>query len=300
MPIELRHRTYFAYLDVPADVRKRIGRRVYRQTLQTDSRSEPAQEVAYLEGGIREDGRPLQLADPDQKVAMQQAMIARAEAKRAIVNGTDPTDVTAARGRANRESQALGESISSAWVHERFEVLEEYAFDGTGVFDQVYRVRVRDEDPSETPGEEFWLVVEAKGRRAPAHKPSMGSRASAETGTQVGQGTAPYYDSILEEGIAGRSQDRPDLLSLDSDEPVTALDVALKLYDADPSQVRMVVVSAPIRDALHDEPRDDASNADNYGSIDPIRVREVDLSLSLPVGDNDAFLRALEEAGGQR
>lgn len=39
MPIEKRHRTYFAYLDIPKDVRKAIGRRVYRQTLKTDSRS---------------------------------------------------------------------------------------------------------------------------------------------------------------------------------------------------------------------------------------------------------------------
>ncbi len=39
MPIELRYRTYFAYLDVPADVRRVIGRRVFRQTLKTDSRS---------------------------------------------------------------------------------------------------------------------------------------------------------------------------------------------------------------------------------------------------------------------
>ena len=39
MPIERRHRTYFAYLDVPADVRRALGRRVYRETLQTDSRS---------------------------------------------------------------------------------------------------------------------------------------------------------------------------------------------------------------------------------------------------------------------
>lgn len=39
MPIELRHRTYYAYLDVPKDVRKVMGRRVFRQTLQTDSRS---------------------------------------------------------------------------------------------------------------------------------------------------------------------------------------------------------------------------------------------------------------------
>jgi integrase len=39
VPIELRHRTYFAYLDVPKDVRARLRRRVFRQTLQTDSRS---------------------------------------------------------------------------------------------------------------------------------------------------------------------------------------------------------------------------------------------------------------------
>ena len=39
MPIELRYRTYFAYLDVPKDVREVMGRRVFRQTLQTDSRS---------------------------------------------------------------------------------------------------------------------------------------------------------------------------------------------------------------------------------------------------------------------
>ena len=39
MPIELRHRTYFAYLDVPIDVRARLKRRVFRKTLQTDSRS---------------------------------------------------------------------------------------------------------------------------------------------------------------------------------------------------------------------------------------------------------------------
>lgn len=39
MPIERRHRTYFAYLDVPKDVRKVLGRRIFRETLQTDSRS---------------------------------------------------------------------------------------------------------------------------------------------------------------------------------------------------------------------------------------------------------------------
>jgi integrase len=39
MPIELRYRTYFAYLDVPADVRPKLARRVFRQTLQTDSRA---------------------------------------------------------------------------------------------------------------------------------------------------------------------------------------------------------------------------------------------------------------------
>jgi hypothetical protein len=39
VPIEIRHRTYFAYLDVPKDVRQVLGRRVFRQTLQTDSRS---------------------------------------------------------------------------------------------------------------------------------------------------------------------------------------------------------------------------------------------------------------------
>ncbi len=39
MPIELRHRTYFAYLDVPKDVRVKLGRRVFRKTLGTDSRS---------------------------------------------------------------------------------------------------------------------------------------------------------------------------------------------------------------------------------------------------------------------
>lgn len=39
MAIELRHRTYFAYLDVPKDVRSKLGRRIFRETLQTDSRS---------------------------------------------------------------------------------------------------------------------------------------------------------------------------------------------------------------------------------------------------------------------
>ncbi len=48
MSIELRHRTYFAYLDVPKDVRKGIGRRVFRQTLQTDSRSVAERRAAPL------------------------------------------------------------------------------------------------------------------------------------------------------------------------------------------------------------------------------------------------------------
>ncbi|MDA1326865.1 MAG: tyrosine-type recombinase/integrase [Proteobacteria bacterium] len=48
MPIECRHRTYFAYLDVPKDVRKRLGRRVYRQTLKTDSRSVAERRAAPL------------------------------------------------------------------------------------------------------------------------------------------------------------------------------------------------------------------------------------------------------------
>lgn len=39
MPIELRHRTYFAYLDVPKDVRVKLGRRIFRKTLDTDSKS---------------------------------------------------------------------------------------------------------------------------------------------------------------------------------------------------------------------------------------------------------------------
>ena len=50
MPIELRHRTYFAYLDVPKDVRDAIGRRVFRQTLQTDSRSVAERRAAPLIG----------------------------------------------------------------------------------------------------------------------------------------------------------------------------------------------------------------------------------------------------------
>ena len=48
MPIELRHRAYFAYLDVPKDVRKRLRRRVYRQTLKTDSRSVAQRRAAPL------------------------------------------------------------------------------------------------------------------------------------------------------------------------------------------------------------------------------------------------------------
>ena len=48
MSIELRHRTFFAYLDVPKDVREIIGRRVFRQTLQTDSKSVAERRVAPL------------------------------------------------------------------------------------------------------------------------------------------------------------------------------------------------------------------------------------------------------------
>ncbi len=48
MPIELRHRTYFAYLDVPKDVRKGLRRRVFRQTLRTDSRSVAERRAAPL------------------------------------------------------------------------------------------------------------------------------------------------------------------------------------------------------------------------------------------------------------
>ena len=46
MPIELRHRTYFAYLDVPKDVRAKLKRRVFRETLKTDSRSVAARRAA--------------------------------------------------------------------------------------------------------------------------------------------------------------------------------------------------------------------------------------------------------------
>ncbi|HJN03894.1 MAG TPA: DUF6538 domain-containing protein, partial [Alphaproteobacteria bacterium] len=48
MPIELRYRTYFAYLDVPKDVRKKLNRRVFRRTLQTDSRSVAERRMAPL------------------------------------------------------------------------------------------------------------------------------------------------------------------------------------------------------------------------------------------------------------
>ena len=48
MPIELRHRTYFAYLDVPKDVRQVLERRVFRQTLKTDSRSVAKRRAAPL------------------------------------------------------------------------------------------------------------------------------------------------------------------------------------------------------------------------------------------------------------
>ena len=48
MPIELRHRTYFAYLDVPKDVREIMKRRILRQTLQTDSRSIAERRAAPL------------------------------------------------------------------------------------------------------------------------------------------------------------------------------------------------------------------------------------------------------------
>jgi len=46
IPIELRHNTFFAYLDVPADVRAKLNRRVFRETLQTDSRSVAARRAA--------------------------------------------------------------------------------------------------------------------------------------------------------------------------------------------------------------------------------------------------------------
>lgn len=39
MPIERRYHTWFAYLDVPVDVRTKLGRRVFRETLDTDSRA---------------------------------------------------------------------------------------------------------------------------------------------------------------------------------------------------------------------------------------------------------------------
>ena len=48
MSIELRHRTYFAYLDVPKDVREGLRRRVFRQTLQTDSKSVAERRAAPL------------------------------------------------------------------------------------------------------------------------------------------------------------------------------------------------------------------------------------------------------------
>jgi hypothetical protein len=48
VPIELRHRTFFAYLDVPKDVRKVIRRRIFRQTLKTDSRSVAKRRAAPL------------------------------------------------------------------------------------------------------------------------------------------------------------------------------------------------------------------------------------------------------------
>jgi integrase len=49
MPIELRHRTYFAYLDIPKDVRPKLGdRRIFRKTLQTDSRSVAERRAAPL------------------------------------------------------------------------------------------------------------------------------------------------------------------------------------------------------------------------------------------------------------
>ena len=48
MPIELRHRRYYAYLDVPVDVRRKLKRRVFRKTLQTDSRSVAQRRTAPL------------------------------------------------------------------------------------------------------------------------------------------------------------------------------------------------------------------------------------------------------------
>lgn len=48
MPIELRYRTYFAYLDVPVDVRAQLGRRVFRHRLQTDSPSVAGRRAAPI------------------------------------------------------------------------------------------------------------------------------------------------------------------------------------------------------------------------------------------------------------
>jgi integrase len=48
MPIEQRGRKWFAYLSVPADVRAKLGKRVYRQTLRTDSRSVAEGRAAIL------------------------------------------------------------------------------------------------------------------------------------------------------------------------------------------------------------------------------------------------------------
>lgn len=48
MPIERRHHTYFAYLDVPADLRGKLDRRIFRKTLQTDSRSVALRRAAPL------------------------------------------------------------------------------------------------------------------------------------------------------------------------------------------------------------------------------------------------------------
>ena len=48
MPIQLRHHKYSAYLDVPADVRPKLKRRVFRQTLKTDSLSVAKRRAAPL------------------------------------------------------------------------------------------------------------------------------------------------------------------------------------------------------------------------------------------------------------
>ena len=48
MPIELRYRTYFATLRVPDDLRAKLGRSVFRQTLQTDSKRTAEQRAAPL------------------------------------------------------------------------------------------------------------------------------------------------------------------------------------------------------------------------------------------------------------